>query len=438
MENAIIICSRYDSSRIPGKAFAHIAGKPVIEHLIDRLYESGFPIILAIPRKDVEKYYKLHPDVYKKVYWFVGEDDNPLHRMYKAAKKYKVKHIIRVCHDKIFVDNESLKDAVNQFLCTSKHYLYSSEFTQGSGFEIISFYVLRQACVRFKDPCEHISYAIRAITKKTMNYKVRSEVKSAYRLLIDYPNDLKVLEIILTECGQDCDLKTAIKFLKSNYWLHMVNALPKITIYTCIRNGEKYFEQCLDSVTSLIKFKERCEYIIVDDSSSDHSSYLCASAEKYYPNIKWIKNPWQMGLAAGSNIALKNAEGKYIVRMDCDDYFIHKGSIEVMIKMMEEKNYDVVYPNNIYGYTHATQTGNEEHHVGGALFKTQSLNHLKFTDRLRHFDGLDLYQRAKETMNIGYLDVATFFYRQHAESMSKNNLQERQKIKMRLENRDRG
>ena len=41
MSFTIIIPARYDSSRLPGKVLADIAGKPMLQHVYERATESG-------------------------------------------------------------------------------------------------------------------------------------------------------------------------------------------------------------------------------------------------------------------------------------------------------------------------------------------------------------------------------------------------------------
>jgi hypothetical protein len=61
--------------------------------------------------------------------------------------------------------------------------------------------------------------------------------------------------------------------------------------------------------------------------------------------------------------------------------------------------------------------------------KTRAINHVKFTEGLRGYEGLDFFARAKDTLSIGYFARPTFFYTQRNDSMSKTNLDDREKIK---------
>ena len=45
----IIICTRPESKRLPGKVFKKIAGVPAIEHILNRLIGLDCPVVLAIP-----------------------------------------------------------------------------------------------------------------------------------------------------------------------------------------------------------------------------------------------------------------------------------------------------------------------------------------------------------------------------------------------------
>jgi len=117
------------------------------------------------------------------------------------------------------------------------------------------------------------------------------------------------------------------------------------------------------------------------------------------------------------------------MRLDADDYFSYKEVCRDLINEIEETGHDVIYPSNYFGSMSKIQTGKECHHIGGAIFKTRAINHVKFTEGLRGYEGLDFFARAKDTLSIGYFARPTFFYTQRNDSMSKTNLDDREKIK---------
>ena len=122
------------------------------------------------------------------------------------------------------------------------------------------------------------------------------------------------------------------------------------------------------------------------------------------------------------------------MRLDADDFFVNKHVIQNMVTEIETEGHDVIYPNCYAGLSMRTvQKGADNNHVGGALFRTSAINHIKFTDALRNYDSLDLFMRAKDQLKVGYWNRVAFCYRQHNESMSRNNLKDREKTKKMIE-----
>ncbi len=432
MSSAIVICSRLHSSRVPGKCLIKYNGVTQIEHLIARLLPSDLPIYIAVPESDVSHYMFLMDKFSKRVFITAGYPENPMKRMQAIAKQDNIKNIVRVTHDKIFVNGSLIKTFLEYFDSKNIDYLYSSDFIPGTGFEIISQNSLNLACEKFNKNIEHISYAIKAVTNKTYNYPLNNTDHKDIRLLIDYTEDVQLMDVLFSTLGTSCTLEQVIDFIKDNEWVKQINRLPLVTVYTCAYNAEKWINEAMGSVAIQDNFKNY-EYIIIDDYSTDKTLYHVSKFCNTFKNSRFYKNVQNIGLAASSNRALKLARGKYIIRLDADDYFTNKNSIRDLVKEIENKNLDAVYPNCYLGISRKTiQKGNENHHTGGTIYRTSALNHLKFTDSLRNYEGLDLYVRAKDQLKIGYLNKPTFVYRQTPKSMSKTNLKERAKIKKQI------
>jgi spore coat polysaccharide biosynthesis protein SpsF (cytidylyltransferase family) len=404
---------------------------PQIQLLVDRLLKTGHPVVLAIPEAEVIQYAFLL-DVFKKnLVLFTGSEDDPMKRMCDAAYAIKADNIIRVTHDKIFVDTERLEPMLKEFTENDLDYTYSSDFVPGTGFEVISRRILEQCVDKFKR-VEHISYAVRALSKNSLNYRFQKKYYDI-RLLIDYPEDVSLMNVIIACLGTDCSLKDVLAFVDNNRQLKSINKLPMVTVYTCAFNAAKWIQDAMGSVAQQTNFKD-CEYIIIDDHSSDRTILPVAKFCQTYKNSRFIRNDKNIGLASSSNVALKHARGKYIMRLDADDFFVNKHVIQNMVTEIETEGHDVVYPNCYAGLSMRTvQKGADNNHVGGALFRTSAINHIKFTDALRNYDSLDLFMRAKDQLKVGYWNRVAFCYRQHNESMSRNNLKDREKTKKMIE-----
>lgn len=421
------------SSRVPNKAFIKYNGKAHIEHLVERLVKTDIPVFVAVPHEDVHLYTPLMDIFPKRVFISSGHAEDPLRRMYEVAKAHGIKKIIRVTHDKIFISEAEVFQMLGAFNKASLDYAYSSQFVPGTGFEIISFEALEKAALAYKR-VEHISYAIKAVTENKRDFEFEKTPYDEYRLLVDYPEDVELMNLVFAALGPACSKSDVLQFLFENQWALQINRLPVVSVYTCAYNAERWIEQAMGSVAEQIAFGAH-EYILIDDCSTDKTAVAMAKFCGLYKNVKWYRNPTNLGLSSSSNKALHKARGKYIMRLDADDVLAYPWAIEDLLKEAKERNLEAVYPNNYLGFSRkVVQSGKEHHHIGGALFKTSAVNHVKFTEGLRNYEGLDFFTRAQKQIKIGYLNKPTFIYRQHDGSMSKTNLRERAKTKRKILN----
>ena len=427
MNVGIIICSRVDSTRIPNKCFKQIHGRTLIDRLIYQLKKTNLRIYVAAPECQQDVYIK---NLAGKCNLFFGDKDSPLKRMYQCAEHNKIDVVIRVSHDKIFLDENLIHMALTQFIATKVDYLYSTEFTAGSGFEIISYAALKSCAEKYSATnIEHIGYAIKSVTDEIAHFAVPPRYRSKARLLIDHPKDLDLMWMIFQELKDNAKLTTVIDHLNAVPRLKYYNMLPEITVYTCVYNMKKYLSECAASVLAQTIFG-KCEYIIIDDASTDLGEQtvmdiLPKDVFRYVDRVKVVVNEKNIGLAASSNVALNHAKGKYIIRLDADDYFTSERSLSDTLNAFNE-HIDAVYVDNHF------QRAMDHHHIGGAMFKTNAVHNIKFNDKLRGYEGLDFFLCAKDLLEIKYLNKATYHYRQHNQSMSKTNLQERSKIRKSL------
>lgn len=417
----IVICSRYHSSRIPGKIFKPINGISVFGHLLRQLKPINVPVIVAVPTDDANLYMdKFHFVEY-------GCDHDPLMRTLTVANKYGLTHVVRITHDKIFIDTNALKNALDIVRSEPEiDYLHSEWFTPGTGFEIISIRCLRQSAMQFKN-VEHLTYAARACAQNIRSAPLGQDT-TTFNLLIDFPEDLKLMEVIFSALGNDCTLPDVIKYLKQNPKLAYINSPPKVTVYTCAYNAGDFIQRAMKSIEQQKDFKWEMEYIIVDDCSTDNTLEQIAKFAVGKSNVKWYRNQTNIGLASSSNFALSRARGKYIVRLDADDFFTDPFALSRMALWANNKKLEAVYPAHHFGTVTNVVKGNHNHHVGGTLFDRNALNFIRFTDGIRNHDSLDLFVRAKDKLKIGYYERPLFMYTQRDGSMSRTNIAERNKL----------
>lgn len=119
----------------------------------------------------------------------------------------------------------------------------------------------------------------------------------------------------------------------------------KVSVIVPIYNGERYIENCVNSVMNEQGNRDDYEVILVNDGSKDNSAAICDEMAKKYPNIKVIHKENET-LSPTRNRGIRESEGKYFLFLDVDDTILPH-TIDKLIKFFD-KHYDevdlVTYP----------------------------------------------------------------------------------------------
>jgi len=117
MKVGTILLARMGATRLPGKVMLDLCGKPVIEHIINRLNKVKLSEILVVATTTNTK-----DDVIEdfcgdnNVLCFRGSEKNVLDRCIKASESYKLNTIVRVGADTPFIDWEVIDLMLELFL----------------------------------------------------------------------------------------------------------------------------------------------------------------------------------------------------------------------------------------------------------------------------------------------------------------------------------
>jgi glycosyltransferase involved in cell wall biosynthesis len=205
---------------------------------------------------------------------------------------------------------------------------------------------------------------------------------------------------------------------------------PLITIYITNYNYGRYIKRAIDSV--LEQTLQDFELIIIDDGSSDSS---CEIINKYLidPKIRAIfqKNK---GLTATNNIALKEAKGKYIMRLDADDW-LDPYALEILSNVLKRNSsVALVFPDyylvNAEGrvmeqvrrhdFTAVTLL-DQPAHGACTMIRCDCLKLMGgYDENYTCQDGYFLWIRIIEQFEVRNVNLPLFFYRQHSSSLTKN------------------
>lgn len=444
----IIICTRPTSSRIPLKVFRPIAGLPAIEHILQRLRHSTgkfiYPVLLAVPQNCNEYDYLL---AQYDLEIFKGNPESPLHRMADAYKHFCKKNdtarfIIRITHDDILIDAKTVVDLVESAQQAKAGYAITPTIVDGAGVEVIDARNVLYAADRHSDKeVEHISYFVKGDLPGLPNRlshigPVRHSIERPYRLTMDYEEDAQALEAVLRGVGRGplASLDEICHFLDTHQEIADHNRMPEVSFYTCVYNGEKYVERSMASVmVNMGVRKSPSEYIVIDDGSTDGSLAKIITAKRGDDRVRVLVNQENVGLASSSNRAIGKARGRFIMRVDADDYLLPNAFSAMKQEMLITgaaivyANYDII--NEEGKIINRNIAGHLQHHAGCALMNLKLINEIRFREGLKHWDGLDLLKRVKDHFPIAYVEKPLWLYRVRGDSMSRTKPEERGMIR---------
>lgn len=115
----------------------------------------------------------------------------------------------------------------------------------------------------------------------------------------------------------------------------------KVSVIIPVYNAENYIAQCMESLLGQTLYD--CEFIFVNDGSSDHSGEIIEAYKKMDSRIIVIHQK-NMGVSMARNHGLQKASGEFLGFVDADDY-LEKDMFENLYKMAKLHDCDVAVSN---------------------------------------------------------------------------------------------
>jgi glycosyltransferase involved in cell wall biosynthesis len=195
---------------------------------------------------------------------------------------------------------------------------------------------------------------------------------------------------------------------------------PQISVIIPARNAERFIGRAIRSVLNQNIPLDEYEVIVVDDHSTDRTAY---ALDLFKDEISILRNERQLGLPGSLNRAIKTARGKFVVRVDADDY-VRGDYLFILRRFLEDNtNMDAVAcdylviddAENIIERRDCMQ-----HPIGcGIMFRTDHLIDIGLydTDFLMHEDR-DLRVRFLKKYAIHRIELPLYRYRRHQDNMT--------------------
>lgn len=226
-----IITARLDSSRIPNKIFLPLVGKPVLEHVVDRLRlcRRVNEIILAIPEGQKPLKNWAARMVLKVV---EGSEDDVLDRISESAKLSRNNACIRITADLPFLAPEGIDHLVSEF---SEQEDYSNSidgiqpYLDGTNAEIAwreAIFKANAIAPRDKLWRQHAFILFRqsdSFRTKAINAPFSTKDIEHLELMVDEPFHMKIAERLMQELSGDTTYSSLCCCIRENKeWIERV------------------------------------------------------------------------------------------------------------------------------------------------------------------------------------------------------------------------
>lgn len=218
---------------------------------------------------------------------------------------------------------------------------------------------------------------------------------------------------------------------------------PLVSIYITNYNYGKYIRDSINSVLS--QTFQDFELFIIDDGSTDNSKEII---EEYRDNARiTIIYQHNKGLNVTNNIAMRASSGKYIMRLDADDYLTKDALFEMTATLESDSDLGLVFPDYYYVDAEGNKTGEEIRHnfdkdvslfdqpAHGActMIRLENLKKLGgYNESFTCQDGYDLWIKFIMHYKVTNINKPLFYYRRHGNNLTVNEeriLSTRKKIK---------
>jgi len=461
-----VIVARMESTRLPGKAVLDINGKPAICHLFGRIKESidrkyiDTAAFCTTTETSDDRLVEIAGEYPVKIYR--GSVEDVLSRMMLAIEDNSDHDIIlRITGDDILIDPEYLKKTVDYYLKTNSHYTDAKMLPSGVEVEVFDAYILKLIYELSRDS-SGTEYLTNYIKNNSDQFNISSLPVSKkhakrIRLTLDTREDYEVIRTFLEhmkgkkkEFSYNLDdivgyfqkhskifrrnrkIKHKSAPLKVNTemdWQNLTKA-PLVTVYITNHNYARFIKKAVNSALEQ-KFR-KYELIIIDDGSTDNSKEVI---EKYrnHPKIK-IVFQHNRGLNVTNNIALKLARGKYIMRLDADDYLDENALLLMTDKLEKDGELGLVFPDYYYIDADGNVLGQERRHdfknvtvkdqpAHGActmIRKSALMEMGGYSEDFRCQDGYDIWVKFIKRFKVANINLPLFYYRQHDRSLTSN------------------
>jgi len=196
----------------------------------------------------------------------------------------------------------------------------------------------------------------------------------------------------------------------------------KVSVIISTYNREKYIGRSIRSLLDQAWSRENYEIIVINDGSTDHTE---AVLRAFGNAIKVVSLPENKGLPFACNIGIKEAGGRFVVRVDDDD-FVQEDFLKTLYNFLAmNKDFDAVACDYLLvdekEEAIAKKNVTEEPIACGIMFRKENLIDIGLYDEnFLYREDEDLRLRYVKKYNIYRVALPLYRYMMHSENMTNN------------------
>lgn len=197
--------------------------------------------------------------------------------------------------------------------------------------------------------------------------------------------------------------------------------IPEVSVIVPTYNRAHLIERC---IRSLLNQKTGIDYeiICVNDGSTDSTSEIL---KKFSSSIVILENSENMGLPSALNRGIRESSGRFIVRVDSDDY----ASVDMLDFLTKALRANPAIKAVSCDYLLIDELGQEEivnckdfPIACGIMFTRESLFSVGlYNEKYKMHEDKELRKRFEKENHIERLPIPLYRYYKHKENLTNNN-----------------
>ena len=197
---------------------------------------------------------------------------------------------------------------------------------------------------------------------------------------------------------------------------------PTISVIIAAYNEEKFIGRTIRSLLNQNISQQSYEIIVINDNSSDKTQY---ALQLFEGDVRVINNTKKHGLAYSLNLGIKEARGKYVVRVDADDY-VNENFILLLYEFLEQNKYMNAVACDYFLIDEEEEVIKRENCIEnpigcGIMFETSHLFEIGLYDEeFQLLEERELRYRFEKKYKIHRLELPLYRYRRHENNITNN------------------